>query len=382
MEPAVDAAFKGGSVLVDDLTFELPAQDLLPDALSGLRNAGLRFVEDELRRQFAYRHRITRRDLALHRATNPEGRRLRVAVSGASGFLGRALVAVLTTGGHEVVRLVRKQPVRRGQILWNPRSGAVETGKLEGLDAVIHLAGENVFALRWTDEKKRRIRHSREAGTRLLAEALATLDDPPEVFLSASAVGVYGDHGTEVVEEDAAPREAGFLGDVCRAWEDATRPASEAGIRTALMRIGVVLSPDGGALRLMLPTFRLGLGGRVGGRNQFFPWITRDDAIGAFLHALFDDALRGPVNVTAPHPVTMQTLTDTLGDVLRRPTALNVPNAALRAVMGEAADATMLKSARVVPRRLLDHGYAFGWPDLDGALRHVLGKTLQPHRAW
>ncbi len=380
MEPAPDGG--AGSILVDHLDFELPAQGLLGGRLASLEQLGLRFVERELRRQFAYRHRVTRRDVALHRAVNPGGRRLRIAVTGASGLIGSALVPLLTTGGHEVVRVVRKRPVRRGQILWNPRAGAVEAEKFEGLDAVIHLAGENVFALRWTPEKKRRIMASRDAGTRLLAEALAGLDDPPGVFLSASAVGFYGDHGTEIVTENTAPRDAGFLGAVTRAWEAATRPAADAGIRTATLRIGVVLSPRGGALKLMLPAFRLGLGGRVGAADQYVPWIVRDDVAGAFLHALFDDALSGPVNVTAPTPVPMQAFTDTLARVLRRPAALTVPNAAVRTVMGEAADEVLLKSARVVPQRLTDAGYAFGWPDLEAALRHVLGKTLQPHRAW
>lgn len=352
--------------LVDRIEYELPGGSLVDWAGP--------WLEGELRRQFAYRHRVTRRDLELHRRYNPEGRSLTVAVSGASGLVGSQMAAFLSAGGHRVKRLTRSGPTGEGEILWDPRSGRVETEKLEGGDAVIHLAGENVFGL-WTPSKKQRIYSSRADGTRLLAEALASLDDPPDVLLSSSAVGYYGDHGTDVITEESTPRGDFFLTEVCEAWENATEPAASAGIRTVQMRTGVILSPAGGALRLMLPAFWFGLGGRVGARNQYFPWITLDDAIGGFYHALWTDDLSGPVNLSSPTPVTMQRYTKTLADVLHRPAFLTVPTSVVRGVMGQMADEMVLASARVVPERLQESGYEFGYGRLTDALRHVLGRT-------
>ena len=357
------------STLVDAIDYEMPLGGLGDFFGSGL-------ARDELDRQFAYRHRITRQDLDLHRRYNPEGRALTIAVSGASGLIGQQLTAFLTTGGHTVRRLVRSRPVAEDAIYWNPRAKAIEAEKLEGVDAVIHLAGENVFALRWTDAKKDSIMHSRRVGTRLLAEALAGLDDPPDVLLSASAVGYYGDHGTEPITEDTAPAPgAGFLSAVCQAWEDATRPAAEAGIRTAQLRTGIVLTPAGGALQLMLPAFRLGLGGRIGAPDQYFPWIALDDVIGGYYHALWTDAVDGPVNLTAPEPAPMETYATTLAGVLNRPALLDVPAKAARTALGEVADEMLLQSARVLPDKLQDTGYDFRYSGLEGALRHLLGKT-------
>ena len=371
MEPQGD----NESLLVDEIEYQLP--------LGGVGQFfGGSFSRDRLRRQFAYRHRVTRNDLDLHQQYNPRGDNLTVAVSGASGFVGSMLVPFLTTGGHTVKRLVRSQPTEDDEIYWDHRAGAIETEKLEGVDAVIHLAGENVFALRWTKSKKQRIMNSRAEGTRLISEALAHLDDPPEVFLSASAVGYYGDQGTDIITEDTPPRGTGFLTEVCEAWEDATTPAQEAGIRTAQLRTGIVLSPAGGALELMLPAFRMGLGGRVGAPDQYFPWIAMDDVIGGFYHALMTDTVKGPVNLTAPYPVRMEDYAETLAEVLSRPAFLNVPSAAVRTALGEMADEMILKSARAVPEQLQDTGYEFLYPELDEALRHLLGKTLQPHRAW
>jgi len=332
------------------------------------------WLEDELRRQFTYRHRVTRRDLALHRRYNPDDRSLTIAVSGASGLIGSQLVSFLTTGGHTVKRLTRSGPTGSDEILWDPRTERVEAEKLEGVDAVVHLAGENVFG-RWTPAKRQRIYSSRADGTRLLAEALAGLDDPPEVLVSSSAVGYYGDHGTDRITEKSQPRDAGFLSEVCEAWEAATKPAAAAGVRTVQMRTGVVLTPAGGALRLMLPAFWLGLGGRVGAPDQYFPWITLDDVLGGFYHALWTDDLEGPVNLTAPNPVTMGTYTQTLADVLRRPAFLTVPTSLVRTVGGQMADEMILASARVIPKRLQETGYDFGFSSLPDGLRHVLGRT-------
>jgi uncharacterized protein (TIGR01777 family) len=295
-----------------------------------------------------------------------------VAVSGTSGLIGSQLVPVLTTGGHTVKPLVRSEPKGEDEVLWDPASGLVEAEKLEGVDAVVHLAGESVFGL-WTEAKKRRIYDSRADGTRLLAEALAGLDDPPDVFVSASAVGYYGDHGTDVVTEESEPRRDGFLTAVCRAWEGATRPAAAAGIRTVQARIGVVLSPAGGALQLQWPLFWLGLGGQVGSPEQYVPWIALDDVLGGLYHLLWTDDLAGPVNLTAPHPARMADYARTLADVLNRSARLQVPASLVRAVAGEMADEMALKSARVVPERLTESGYDFGWAHLEPGLRHVLG---------
>ena len=359
----------GTSALVDHIDYALPGGPL-GEAVAPL-------LAPELRRQFAYRHRVTRRDLDLHRQYNAEGRSLTVAVSGSSGLVGSALTAFLSTGGHTAKRLVRSGPVGPDEILWNPRTNTVEAQKLEGVDAVIHLAGENVFGL-WTETKKTRIYHSRADGTRLLADALAGLADPPDVFVSASAVGYYGDHGTDVVTEDSPPRGDGFLTRVCRAWEGATQPAADAGIRTVRARIGVVLTPAGGALRAMLPAFWLGLGGRVGPPDQYVPWIALDDVIGGLYHMLWTDHLHGPVNLTAPHPAPMEQYAQMLARVLRRPARLNIPASVLRALPTEMVDEMLLQSARVVPTRLQDTGYAFGYGVLESALRHVLGRTLAP----
>jgi len=356
------------STLIDAIDYELPL-----GGLGDLFGSGI--ARDELDRQFTYRHRITQQDLDVHQHYNPEGQSLTIAISGASGLIGQQLTAFLTTGGHTVKRLTRSRPVSDDSIYWNPREEAIEAEKLEGVDAVIHLAGENVFALRWTDAKKDSIMHSRRVGTRLIADALAGLDDPPDVFLCASAVGYYGDHGTEPITESTAPAsDAGFLSAVCQAWEGATSPAIDAGIRTAHLRTGVVLTPAGGALKLMLPAFRLGLGGRIGAPDQYFPWIAIDDVIGGYVHALWTDAVEGPVNLTAPEPATMDAYGKTLAGVLNRPALFNVPGQAVRTALGEVADEMLLQSARVLPEKLQATGYSFRYPALDNALRHLLGK--------
>jgi len=353
------------SRLVDQIDYELPG-GAVGEALAP-------WLEPELRRQFAYRHRVTRRDLALHRHYNPDDRSLTIAVSGTSGLIGSQLVPFLTTGGHEVKRLVRSGPTGPDEVLWNHQTGQVEAEKLEGVDAVIHLAGENVFGL-WTDAKKGRIYDSRADGTRLLAEALAGLSDPPDVFVSASAVGYYGDHGTDVVTEESEPRQEGFLTSVCRAWEAAAARASGAGIRTVQARIGIVLTPAGGALQLQAPAFWLGLGGRIGPPDQYLPWITIDDVLGGLYHLLWQDNVSGGVNLTAPNPARMDTYADTLAHVLNRSARLNIPSDVVRRLAGEMADEMLLKSVRAVPRRLTESGYEFGHENLEVGLRHVLGR--------
>ena len=303
-----------------------------------------------------------------------------VAVTGASGLVGSALVTGLTSAGHRVVRVVRGAGAASvaGQRLarWDPESGALEPSELAGADAVVHLAGESVAGGRWTEAKKRRIRSSRVDVTRRLAEALPRLERPPRLLVSASAVGYYGDRGSEILREDSAPG-PGFLAEVCREWEAATDPAARAGIRVVRLRIGMVLSRRGGALGAMLTPFRLGAGGPVGSGVQWVSWIAIDDLVGAILHALATESLAGPVNAVAPEPVTNRELARTLGRVLRRPALLPLPAVAARLLFGQMADELLLASARVEPARLRATGFTFRHARLEDALRHELGR---PHR--
>jgi len=300
---------------------------------------------------------------------------MNVAITGSTGLIGSALVPRLTSRGHGVVRLVRRTPaIASAERLarWNPDTGAVEPG-LDGVDAVVHLAGESVAGGRWTEARKRRIRESRVPPTRKLCETLARQPTPPRVLLCASAIGYYGNRGDQVLREESAPG-AGFLPEVCREWEAAAEPAVRRGIRVVHLRIGLVLSPKGGALAAMLPVFRLGLGGPVGSGAQWMSWIGMDDTLGAILHALMNEALAGPVNLVAPAPVTNREFARTLARVLRRPAIFPFPAFAARLVFGQMADELLLASARVEPARLQATGYAFRDATLEGALRRLLAR--------
>jgi uncharacterized protein (TIGR01777 family) len=296
---------------------------------------------------------------------------MKILVTGSSGLIGTALVSSLTSSGHEVTRLVRRQPKAGEKAThWDPIAGSIDASALEGLDAVVHLAGENI-AERWTAAKKARIRDSRVKGTQLLCETLTRLSSPPKVLVSASAIGYYGDRGEETLTDDSPPGR-GFLPEVCRAWEAATEPARQHGLRVVQLRLGVVLSAAGGALAKMLPPFRLGLGGVLGSGQQYMSWIALDDAVGAIQHALVIDALQGPTNAASPRAVTNQEFTKTLGKVLGRPTAIPLPAFAARLMFGEMADELLLASARIQPTKLLASGYQFRYPKLEEALQHVL----------
>ena len=293
-----------------------------------------------------------------------------VAVTGSSGFLGTPLVAALEAQGHHVRRIVRRAPSGPDQLQWDPVAGTIDADGLAGVDAVVHLAGEGINAKRWTAAQKRRILESRTRGTDLIAKAVARLDPRPSVLVSASAIGYYGDRGDELLTEDSPPGDD-FLADVCVAWEGAALPAVLAGIRTAYVRTGIVLDPSGGALAKMLPLFRLGLGGRMGG-DHWWSWISLADEVGAIVHLLQAD-VTGPVNLTAPEPVTNAELTETLGAVLGRPTRLPVPRLGPELLLGrELAKSLLYSSARVASTRLQASGYRFTHPDLEGALRAVL----------
>lgn len=297
---------------------------------------------------------------------------MRTLVTGSTGLVGSALVAALRDKGHQVVRAVRRGPVNTDEVLWNPEQGKFDAAQLSGVDAVVHLAGENIADGRWTEEKKRRIRESRVKGTRLLSETLAGLNPKPRVLVSASAIGFYGNRGAEILTEESSAGKD-FLAEVCREWEDATAPAKESGIRTVNLRIGIVLSRKGGALGKMLTPFKLGIGGRVGSGEQFMSWIALDDVVGVIEHALTNETLSGPVNTVAPNPVTNEEFTKKLGAAISRPTIFPLPAFALRlAFGGEMADSTLLSSARVEPQRLKPSGYKFLYPTLGEALRHVL----------
>jgi uncharacterized protein len=295
-----------------------------------------------------------------------------IAVTGSTGLVGTALVETLEAEGSLVRRLVRR-PVRDGQheIHWNPAAGTIDAAALSGVDAVVHLAGENLSAKRWTESFKTEIRDSRVRSTQLLCDALASLSNKPGVLLSASAVGYYGDRGDEIADESSSPG-SGFLADVCCEWEAATRSARDAGIRVVNLRFGVVLSTQGGALAQMLTPFRLGAGGAIGSGRQYLSWIEIDDLVSAIVFVLRTAALAGPVNAVAPQPVTNREFTKTLGRVLGRPTVLPMPAFAARLAFGEMADEMLLSSIRVDPRALLAAGFKFKFPDLESALRRLL----------
>lgn len=333
---------------------------------------GARSVRRRLRRLFSWRHARARSD--LERCAAFCGRpRLRVAISGASGFIGSALASFLEAGGHEVLRLVRRAPERPGEMGWDPLRGPRDPHALEGLDAIVHLAGESLAAGRWTRARKERIFDSRAVGTRVLAASLRSLDRPPRAFLCASAVGFYGSRREEELAEDSE-RGSGFLADVCAGWEESAKEAARAGARVVRARLGVVIGAAGGALRKMLPVFRAGLGGPVGGGRQVMSWIGLDDAVGALHFLLMREDLEGAFNVTAPQPVSSAEFAATLGRVLGRPARLPLPERAVRGLFGEMGEETLLASQRVVPRRLEAAGFRFVHPDLEQALRFELGR--------
>ncbi|MCA9792269.1 MAG: TIGR01777 family oxidoreductase [Candidatus Eremiobacteraeota bacterium] len=318
----------------------------------------------ELERMFFYRHQRTRRDLERHQGVAP----FKVAISGASGLIGSGLAAFLQGGSHEVLSLVRHQPANDHEVRWLPDT---DTAALEGVEAVVHLAGESVAGL-WTRARKSRILESRRQGTLTLCRALAQLKKPPRVLVCASAVGYYGHRGEQLLDE-TSPSGDGFLAEVCRHWEEATEPARAAGIRVVNLRIGVVLTPAGGALGAMFLPFWLGLGAVVGSGQQYLSWISHDDLIGLIHHALVNEELEGPVNAVGPEPVTQAEFASTLGRVLRRPVLARAPEWLLRLVLGEAS-AIVLESTRVLPRRAVASGFSFYSRDLESALRWELGR--------
>jgi uncharacterized protein (TIGR01777 family) len=355
----------GACRLTDEISYRLPG-----GAVG--RALGARYVRTQLGRLFAWRHATTKVDLEGAAGPGQVPAR-RVLVAGASGLLGRALGALLETQGHTVVRLVRRPARATGEVAWNPAEGQLDPAALVGIDAIVNLAGENVGAGRWTERRRTAILRSRVDATRTLVLAMQKMDRKPEVLVSASAVGFYGHRGDERLLE-AAPIGHGFLPGVCLAWETHAEGAARLGVRTALLRFGVVLTTAGGALARMLPVFRLGLGGRVGDGRQWMAWVGREDALGALYHAIVDTRWRGPINVVAPEAVTNAQFAAELGQVLRRPAVLPVPALALQAIFGAMADETLLASTRAEPRALAKLGYRFRHATLAAALRHEVGR--------
>jgi uncharacterized protein (TIGR01777 family) len=353
----------GSSMLEDRIRFNAPFGPAGRVIAQGL-------VQHRLGRMFRFRHDTLRGDLATH--ARYTGRpRLRIAITGTHGLIGSILIPFLTSGGHEVVKLVRTPARRADEVEWSIDHGIQDLVRLGRIDACIHLAGENIGDHRWTDARKREIRRSRVDGTRRLAESIARLPSPPASFLCASGVNYYGARSGEITEQDGPGTD--FLSQVCQEWEAAADIAANAGVRVVHMRTAPMMTPRGGVLQRMLLPFRLGLGGRLGTGDQVMSWIAPDDLVGAYHHALQTE-IWGPMNVCAPRAVTNTELTATLARVLRRPAVLPVPVFALRTILGEMAEPLVFTSLRVVPERLVASGYEFRFTDLEQTLRHVLGR--------
>ncbi len=360
---------EGGCTVEDHVDWELPV------GAAG-RLLGGSSVEVELERVFTFRHHRLQNDLDRI-SRYGDGTPLRIAVTGSSGLIGRALCDVLTTGGHHVVRLIRSRKEQTSQdALWDPIEGTVEKEGLEELDAVVHLAGEPLLGLRWTEEKKKRIWASRVEGTAHLSRALASLRRPPRVLVSASAVGFYGNRGNNPLSESAR-QGRGFLAELCGAWEEAARPAARMGIRVVNLRTGLTLTPAGGALGTMLLPFKIGVGGRLGSGRQYVSWIDHDDLLSLIIHVIHTPSIRGAVNATAPYPVPNASFTGTLGRVLERPTLIPVPGLAVHALFGEMGKEMLLQGQRVQPAVAETTGFEFMYPGLEESLRHQLGREIR-----
>ena len=296
--------------------------------------------------------------------------RSRIAVTGASGLIGSALVRSLTADGHEVVRLVRRAARGADEVCWDPEGQYVDAAGLDGCDAVVNLAGAGVGDHRWTDAYKKQVRDSRVLGTSALAEAVAALDRPPRVWVNGSAIGFYGETGDRAVDESAPPGD-GFLPSLCVEWEEATAPVQEAGVRTVFARTGLVVAPEGGAWAKLFPLYKAGLGGRFGNGRQYWSFVALHDEVAAIRHLIDTDGLSGPFNLTAPNPLTNREISAAMGRVLRRPSLFTVPAPALKLVLGEMSG-DVLGSQRVLPKRLLESGFTFAFPEIEGAIRAAL----------
>ena len=354
----------GGTKLEDDIELEAPLGAPIGSVL----------IKRELDRLFRFRYRRLFTDLSRH-AEHTSKPRMTVAITGASGLVGSNLADFLTTGGHRVIRLVRdRHRLDNDAIFWNPSTGEIDVEGLTGADAVVHLAGSSIANGRWSGARKRSIKQSRVKGTDLIARTLATMSGGPRILVSASAVGFYGDRGTDRIDERERAGQ-GFLAEVCRAWEDATKSAERAGVRVTTLRTGVALSPAGGALGQMLLPFKMGTGGRLGSGEQYLSWIDNDDLVAAIHHILMTDSVHGPVNATAPYPVTNSTFTLALGRALDRPTVVPVPGLAVKAAFGQLGTEALLWGQRVLPAKLTEAGFTFFYEGVEESMRFQLGRA-------
>ncbi len=333
-----------------------------------------KWIHRKLERIFTYRHHTTRMDMARHESAAGKAP-MNILISGASGMIGSALTPFLTTGGHRVFRLVRRPPAAPDEIYWNPEAGIVQLDRRQVFHAVIHLAGENIGQGRWNQSKKKKIVASRIQGTSTLVRAVMNLKTLPKIFLNASAIGYYGHRGDLILTEKDPPG-ADFVSEVCTQWETAAMPLMHKNIRLVLMRIGIVISPTAGALARLLMPFRLGLGGKIGSGDQYMSWISIDDVIYAIHHLLFNESIHGPVNLVSPNPVTNKNFTKFLAKTLSRPAIFAIPRRFIELFFGQMGRETILSSTRALPMQLINSGYDFSYPDLESALRHVLGNPL------
>ncbi len=354
----------GRSILRDRVSYRLPLWPL-SHPIAGWA------VRKMLHRMFRYRHATTEEDLRRHNMFK-DAPRLRVAITGASGLIGSALSAFLTTGGHDVIHLVRRPARDASEAQWSPSAGLIDTAKLDGIDALIHLAGESIAGSRWSKSFKTRVFESRITSTRRLIETMQKLDNPPKHFLCASAIGIYGAERLETCQESTAPG-SDFLAHVCKHWEEEASKAETDTTRVSIARFGVVLSPRGGALKKMLLPFQMGVGGALGSGDQWMSWVSLSDAVYALHEMLIRPELRGPFNISSPNPVRNLEFTKTLGNVLGRPTLIPVPKFAIKAALGEMGNDLLLKGVSAIPTKLQDAQFAFTHSDLSSALRHELG---------
>ena len=329
-------------------------------------------VQDKLQRIFRYRHRILNRDLNIHHPFSDQ-KPLRILISGGGGNLGSALIPFLTTGGHQVIRLVRKRiQVNKNQVFWDPINGEIDTENIGDIDVVIHLAGENIGEGRWTPKKKQRIIDSRKNSTRLLLKMMKQLSKKPRVFLSASAIGFYGDRQNQVLtEKDQAGQD--FISEVCQLWETEAQKAEDIGIRTCLLRIGVVLTPTGGALARLHGMFKMGLGAKLGHGNQYLSWIGMDDVLSSIHHLIYHQDIRGPVNLVSPNPVTNIEFTKILADIFETKANKSIPKWLIQTTFGQMGDEIVLSSTKVIPKVLAAHQYSFIHKNLKDYLKEQLG---------
>jgi len=348
--------------LEDHIRFRLPLSPL-SDVIA------LSSVKNRLNQMFEYRHTITQNDMALL-AKQPE--KLNIAITGSSGVLGSALVPFLTTQGHSVTRMVRRTPKTHDEAYWNPDYQKIDSRPMENANVVIHLAGEHIGEGRWTKDKKKSIIESRTKGTSLLANTLSKMKSPPETLICASAIGYYGNRGDEFLTEDASWGND-FISEVCHHWEESAEAAVARGIRVIFLRIGVVLTPRGGALERLLPAFQSGFGMTFGDGNQVMSWISVDDFVGAVNHIMFCKELNGPVNITAPQPLRNQDFSKTLAKSLKRPSSIHLPGWMIKRIFGQMGNEVLLSGNCVIPQKLLATGYQFYHPTLDQAFTHLLG---------